>query len=645
VEVRQASADQVHRALRRSALVGIPASTLLALILGSSVPLPRRLTFVAFVWVADVVMFSTSGWYLRRRRRGELVDRCWQGPFSTCLLGLAWGSLSVIALPNAAHADLRSVCLLFACATSASYTVGTAARRLYFYSCQVPLLALTTIAFATSGDRASRLFGLAIPIYFGLMATMHNEVHALVVSELQLRERNEETNFRLREQATRDSLTGLANRGAFVEQLERAIDAARRDQTLIGVLYFDLDHFKFVNDSLGHRAGDDLLIEVAARVRSVMRSQDLLARLGGDEFTMLLDRLADSTEAVLIAGRVLAAFEEPFDFAGRCHRVSVSIGIATNTDVGDGAETLLSNADAALYRAKQGGRNRVETYDANLGASVQRRLDDEQDLRNALADDQIQAWFQPEVDLHTCRIVGAEALARWIHPSRGVIDAAQFMPLAEDVGLVFSIDDRVVTSAVELRAKLMSSGVDGDFRIWCNVSAGQLARVKPTERLTGLLQRTGCDPTLLGIEITETAILPDVQAAAREIAAARELGIKVALDDFGTGHSSLTLLHSLPFDRVKIDRSFVRELSGGGAGAAIVRSVLALGQELGLDVVAEGVETTDQVKLLRELGCRYVQGYLFARVLPSDELTRRLHAQQPAWARVPTDVSGTVPTP
>jgi len=191
----------------------------------------------------------------------------------------------------------------------------------------------------------------------------------------------------------------------------------------------------------------------------------------------------------------------------------------------------------------------------------------------------------------------------------------------------------------------MSSGVDADFRIWCNVSAGQLARVKPTERLTTLLERTGCDPTLLGIEITETAVLADVAAAAKELAAARAIGIKIALDDFGTGHSSLTLLHSLPFDRVKIDRSFVRELSGGGAGAAIVRSVLALGQELGLDVVAEGVETTDQVKLLRELGCRYVQGYLFARVLPSDELTRRLHGQQPAWARVPTDVSGPVPTP
>jgi diguanylate cyclase (GGDEF)-like protein len=628
VGVRQASGDQVNRALRLSALVGIPGSSLLVLILGSSVPLPRRLAFVAFVWVADVVMFSTSGWYLRRRRRGELIDHYWQGPFSACLLGLAWGSLAVIALPNARHGDLRSVCLLFACATSANHAVGTAARRLYFYACQVPLLCLTTIPFVVSGDRASRLLGLAIPIYFGLTAAMHNEVHSLVVSELQLRERNEETNGRLRDQAMRDSLTGLANRGAFVEQLERAIAAARRDQTLIGVLYFDLDHFKFVNDSLGHGAGDELLIEVAARVRSVMRSQDLLGRMGGDEFTMLLDRLSDSTEAVLIAGRVLASFAEPFDFAGRSHRVSASIGIATNIDAADSAETLLSNADAALYRAKQAGRNRVETYDVDLGAAVQRRLDDEQDLREALANDQIEAWFQPEVDLETGRIVGAEALARWIHPTRGVINAVHFMPLAEDVGLVFEIDNRIVTSALELRAGLKGSGIDDTFRIWCNVSAGQLARVKPTERLISLLERTGCDPTLIGIEITETAILADVAAAAHELAAAQRLGIKVALDDFGTGHSSLTLLHSLPFDRVKIDQTFVRELSRGGVAAAIVRSVLTLGHDLGLDVVAEGVETSDQAAQLRELGCRYAQGYLFARALPIDELTRRLHAQQ-----------------
>ncbi len=627
VAVRQASGDQVHRALRRSALAGIPASTLLALILGSSVPLSRRIAFMACVWVADIVMFTASGWYLRRRSRGELINNYWLGPLSTFGLGLAWGSVTLIALPNAHYAELRSVCLLFVCATAASYTVGTAARRLYFYSCLIPLLGPGTLVFLTSGDRTGRLFGLAMPIYFGLMATMHHEVHALVVSELQLRQRNDEANALLRRQALHDDLTGLANRGAFVEQLARAVSAARRDQTLIGVLYFDLDHFKFVNDSLGHAAGDELLIDVAARVRSVMRGQDLLARLGGDEFTMLLDRLRDNAEAVTIAERVRASFAEPFDVAGRHQYVTASIGVATNTHATETAEQLISNADAAQYRAKQSGRNRVEVYDVELGTVIQRRLAAEQGLRQALVADEIVAWFQPEVDLETGRIIGAEALARWIHPTRGVVDAAQFMPLAEDAGLVFSVDDKVVRGAVAARADLVGSGIDDSFRIWCNVSAGQLARVQPTDRFLALLERAGCAPNLIGIEITETAILSDVAAAAQELATARRLGIKVALDDFGTGHSSLTLLHSLPIDVVKIDQTFVAGLTTDDAAVAIVRSVLGLARDLGIEVVAEGVETTEQAQLLRGLGCRRAQGYLFGRAVPIDELARSLGAQ------------------
>ncbi len=629
VEVRQASTDQVNRALRRTALVGIPASTILALILESAVPLPRRLVFVGLVWLADITMFATSGRYLRRRNKGEVIDRYWIGPATCLLLGLAWASLSVVALPSTHHADLRSVCLVFLCATAASYTVGTAARRMYFYACITPLLVTTTFAFAASGDRVGRMFGLAIPIYFVLMTSMHHEVHALVISELQLRQRNDEANALLVEQTLQDNLTGLANRGAFVAQLERALAAAGRDQSLIGVMYFDLDRFKFVNDSLGHGAGDTLLIEVAARVCSVMRGQDLLARLGGDEFAVLLDRLGDSAEAVSIAQRVLAVFDDPFDIGGRAHRASASIGVATNLDPTDSAETLLSHADAALYRAKESGRDRVEMFDVELGAAIQRRADAERDLRDALANDEITAWFQPEVDLETGQIVGAEALARWIHPTRGLIEALHFIPLAEATGLVYAIDTKVVTSAVEVRASLMGTDVADTFRIWCNVSAGEMARVQPAERLAALLARTGCNPNMIGIEITETAILTDVAAAAREVAAARRLGVKIALDDFGTGHSSLTLLHSLPIDKVKIDQTFVRGITTDSRAVAIVRSVLMLSKDLGLDVVAEGVETIEQANVLRALGCRYAQGYLFARAVPIEELRRRLRIDPP----------------
>jgi EAL domain-containing protein (putative c-di-GMP-specific phosphodiesterase class I) len=301
---------------------------------------------------------------------------------------------------------------------------------------------------------------------------------------------------------------------------------------------------------------------------------------------------------------------------------------------------LLSHADAAQYRAKQGGRNRIEVFDIELRESIQRRLGDEQELRDALTRRDIVAWYQPEVELLTGRVVGAEALARWVHPDRGLLDAGQFVPLAEEAGLVFRLDDRIVTGAVHARAGLARAGIDPRFRIWCNVSSRQLTRAHPSERLSSVLSALQCDPSQIGIEITETAILPDVKAAAIEIAAARELGIKVALDDFGTGHSSLTLLRSLPIDRVKIDQTFVRELTRDANDAAIVRSVITLANDLGLEVVAEGVETPDQVEVLAGLGCKHAQGYLWAKALPIEQLTAHLTEQGTAQLGVPTPRTG-----
>lgn len=634
---RLACNDQVNRALMRSSLLGIPASALLALILGSSVSAQRRLIFVLLVSVADLVTFAGSIWYLSRRRRGEVVPRYWFGPFSMALTGLAWASLALIALPDARHGDLRAIYLLFVVGTSATNVVGAAARRLYYFTSQIPMLGVVGLTFVASGDRVTRLLGFAVPIYFIVMTSLHHEVHSVVISELQLQEQNDEANVQLRaantqlsQKALRDDLTGLANRAAFMDRLDAAVAAARRDGTMIGVLYLDVDRFKVINDSLGHAVGDMVLAQVAERIMKIIRGRDLLARLGGDEFTMLLDGVHGRAEAIAIAERVSGALAEPFSVAGRRFNVSASIGIATNLDVTDDGEALLSHADAAQYRAKQGGRNRIEVFDIELRESIQRRLGDEQELRDALARGDIVAWFQPEVELRTGQVVGAEALARWMHADRGMLAGAQFVPLAEEAGLVFTLDDRIVAGAVAARAGLALAGVDPSFRIWCNVSSGQLARPHPTERLVTLLSSAGCDPSQLGIEITETAILPDVKAAAREIAAARELGIKVALDDFGTGHSSLTLLRSLPIDRVKIDQTFVRELTRDANDTAIVRSVITLANDLGLEVVAEGVETPEQAHVLAQLGCQYAQGYLWARALPIEELTSRLIGQLPA---------------
>jgi diguanylate cyclase (GGDEF)-like protein len=629
--VRLACDDQVNRALLRSSLLGIPASILLALIIGTSVPAANRIAFVLFVSVADIATFIGSRWYLAQRKRGVVVHGYWFGPFGTALIGLSWASLAVFALPDASHTDLRAVYLIFVCGTSATYVVGAAARRLYYYASQVPMLLVVTVAFFATGDRSSMLLACAVPIYFGVMTSLHHEVHSLVISELELKERNDDTNVQLREansrlvvQTTRDDLTGLANRSAFMESLQRATIEARRSGTMIGVLYFDIDRFKVVNDSLGHGVGDLLLAKIASRLQLVMRSQDVLARLGGDEFTVLLDRIHGREEAVAIATRVADSFADPFEIAGRRFNVSASIGIATNLDGADDAESLLTHADAAQYRAKERGRNRIEVFDADLRESMQRRLGDEQEIRDALAAREIGAWFQPEVELATGRIVGAESLARWTHPDRGVLDAAQFVPLAEEAGLVYPLDDATVQCAVEARAALTVAGIHETFRIWCNVSAGQFTRARPTERLVALLDQSGCAASMIGLEITETAILSDVRAAAREIAVARELGIKVALDDFGTGHSSLTLLRSLPIDRVKIDQTFVRELGKDERATAIVRSVINVAKDLGIEVVAEGVETPEQADVLADLGCQFAQGYLWAKAMPIDELTGRL---------------------
>ena len=473
------------------------------------------------------------------------------------------------------------------------------------------MLGLVMIRCLSSGERVTTLLGLAVPIYFVVMASLHHEVHTVVVKELELRERNDETNARLveantrlTELAMRDPLTGLANRAAFIEHLERAVASARRKDTKIGVLYFDIDRFKVVNDSLGHAAGDELLTDVAHRVTDLLRTNDVLARLGGDEFTICLDGVESVAQAVVVARRIADAFIPPFRVAGRSLNVSASIGVATNYHVDDGAETLLSHADVAQYRAKQNGRNRVEVFDVELRESIQRRVDDEQELRDALALGQIVAYYQPQFDLVTRAIVGAEALARWKHPERGVLAAGAFVPLAEESGIVFALDGKIIGDAVNARVRLRDQGLDDSFRIWCNISARQLARGAPAEQLTALLARAGCSPSAIGIELTETAVLPDVHAAAVHIGQARRLGVTVALDDFGTGHSSLTLLRSLEIDAVKIDRSFVQDITYDSTDAAIVRSVILLAHDLGLNVVAEGVETEEQAEMLVQLGCR-----------------------------------------
>ncbi len=638
--------DQANRSLLRSAPVGPPAAFVLALTLGDAVPWSRRLVFVAAVSLVNVFGFVSALFYLRRRRAGGGSSQRWAAPTYGFALGVAWSSIALVGFPSAHHVELRTVIALFIAGVSATNIVSAAGMRSLFWSTQLPLVGIPTVIYLASNERVTRLLGVSMPIYLLVMIVLYLEVNRTVVSEIELKHvnadliadltaqqaRTDEANLQLREAnealtelAMRDHLTGLANRAAFLERLEAAMSMARRSQHVVGVIYFDVDRFKIVNDSLGHGTGDDLLVGLAQRVQSVLRPNDVLGRLGGDEFVVLLDNLADSYEAVIVAHRIRDALRTPFELGGRAVPVTVSFGVATTLHQGDGAADLLRHADAAQYSAKQGGRDRVEVFDIDLRARVERRLDLERELGDALRTGAIIPWFQPQIDLDTGAVVGAEALARWQHPERGLLGAPEFLPFAEEVGLIVHIDEQVMAQAIRARVALAEAGVDPSFRMWCNISPRQLTRGQPVQRLATFLELVGCDASGIGVEITETGVLVDTEAAARELTVARRLGVRVALDDFGTGHSSLTLLRELPIDEVKIDRSFVRDFVHDPADAAIVAGVTDLAHRLGLAVIAEGVEEAEQETALRALRCERAQGFRYGRPLPLEALFDTLH--------------------
>ena len=387
-EVRLACFDQVNRSTRRGALAGPVAAVMLVVIFGRAVSITGMVEWAVVVTLTTGITLWSSELYLRKRRRGEAVGRWIAGPVTAGLSGFSWASLPLFVFPSASHYDLRAIYLIFLCAISAVNAVGTAACRSYFFPFQIALLLPIDIVCLTADDRPTQLLGLVIPLFFAVMVVVHQEVHTVVLSELHLRERNGEANQQLRtlnsqlgEIALRDDLTRSANRVAFVDALANAAAEIGRGGGIVGVVFLDLDRFKVVNDSLGHQAGDELLVQVAERIRGILREGDVLARLGGDEFTVLLRGLADAEEAVEAARRILRTFESPFVVAGRHVVVTASVGV-TATDRADvGPQDLLYQADRAQYQAKENGRNRVERFVPALHPMSRRRLDHEEALR------------------------------------------------------------------------------------------------------------------------------------------------------------------------------------------------------------------------------------------------------------------------
>jgi diguanylate cyclase (GGDEF)-like protein len=745
---RAACLDQVIRALRRSALLGLPASVIMVLIVGSSVPLPARLVFVALVWLADIVCFVAAGSYLRRRACGETIEQYWLGPLSVGFIGFAWASLALIGLPDADHADLRAIYLLFVCAVSCTYVVGAAARRLYFYVSAVPLFVPVMVVFVSSPDRPTRLLGLAIPIYFAVMASMHHEVHSVVVSEIELRERHDLANEQIRStvsllsatldstadgilvvdregamtlwnerfahmwqipaavmasrddastiqyvldqlvrpdlflakvrelydqpdaeshdtldfidgrvferysqpqyvdgqvvgrvwtfrdvtervelvnqlshQAFHDNLTGLANRALLRDRIEHALARARRSAATVAVLFCDVDRFKMVNDTMGHDCGDTLLTQIATRLVANLRDGDTAARLGGDEFAIVIEE-AGADDATTLAQRLLEVLREPFVIRGEEVPVRVSIGIAdTRNEVLD-VDELLCRADIAMYAAKGRGRDRYESFQTAMQAELAARHEPYGDLRQALLRNELVVYYQPLIDLATKRIDSFEALVRWQHPTRGLIPPDDFIPLAEETGLIIDLGRFVLQQACRHIADWRTVAKSNELSVSVNVSSHQLYDDRFVNDVATALQDSGLPATALTLELTETALLANSDQVHDRLNALKQLGIRIAIDDFGTGYSSLAYLRAFPIDFLKIDRSFVNELNDhhDGQGEDMIRSIIGIGHNLQLEVVAEGIERPSQLSALLAAGCNTGQGYLFAKPVPADEI-------------------------
>jgi len=424
-------------------------------------------------------------------------------------------------------------------------------------------------------------------------------------------------------QAYHDLLTHLPNRALLKDRLNLAITHARRNKRKLAAMFLDLDRFKLVNDTLGHSMGDRLLKAVAKRLQSCLRSGDTLSRFGGDEFTLLLPEVRTRDDVVVIAEKILNRLSEPFVIDGHELFVGASIGIAMYPEAGDSGEALIQNADIAMYHVKGRGKNGYQFFSEEMNHQFSTRLSLERELRNGLIQGEFEVYYQPQVSLQTGAITGVEALVRWRHGIRGMIEPREFLPLAEETGLIMQIDEFVQRQAFHDVAALQRAGL-GDISVSVNLSALQMEQEGFVERFVSSLQASGLPPECAKLEITENTLMQDMEVIVPKLKAIRELGVRIAVDDFGTGYSSLSYLHQFPINTLKIDRSFVGDIRAEQGDASIIDAIVAMARGLHLDLIAEGVENRTQLKYLQQQGCEEVQGFIFSPAVPATDLVELL---------------------
>ncbi|OIP08014.1 MAG: hypothetical protein AUK53_10800 [Betaproteobacteria bacterium CG2_30_59_46] len=434
----------------------------------------------------------------------------------------------------------------------------------------------------------------------------------------------------LEHQANYDTLTGLPNRNLLQDRLGQTLAYVRRHERELALLFIDLDYFKNINDSLGHNAGDRLLKLVAVRLAGCVREGDTVSRQGGDEFVVILSDVAAEEDATLVTQKILHAMSEPFDVDGRELYVTCSIGIALYPKDGGDSETLLKNADAALYRAKDLGRNNAQFYAAEMNLKAMERLTLEDGLRHALEHNEFVVHYQPQVDLRTGEIIGMEALVRWQHPEQGLVSPARFIPVAEESGLIVPLGEWVLRTACIQNKAWQRAGLR-PISVAVNLSARQFRQPNLVEVVVGILRETGLDPAHLELEVTESLVMQNVEVTIATLGRLKAMGIKLSIDDFGTGYSSLSYLKRFPIDTLKIDQSFVRDITTDPDDAAIAKTIISMAHDLQLRVIAEGVETEEQKSFLQQRHCDEMQGYFFSRPVPAEDfevlLRERKHLQ------------------
>jgi len=463
--------------------------------------------------------------------------------------------------------------------------------------------------------------GEVFPVWQTISAVRNKEGKVIqyisIFSDITEKKLSEERIFHL---AHYDVLTALPNRAAFTEQLERSMLHAKRNGTKLALLFLDVDHFKLINDASGHSAGDQLLKHIGQCLTSQVRAGDVVSRLGGDEFTLMLPEIQSNQDAVLVADKVLKAISKPFEYEQADVVVTASIGISIYPDDATDASVLLKHADVAMYRAKDQGRNNYQFFTEEMNTRALERLSLESALRKALENEEFLLHYQPQVSLETGEIVGLEALVRWQHPEQGLVSPAVFIPVAEESGLIVPLGEWVLRTACLQLKKWMETDI-GPVRLAVNLSARQIMRQNLVQLVESIVAETGIDPQFLELELTESMIMEHLSETIETMHALRAMGVHLAIDDFGMGYSSMSYLKRFPINKLKIDQSFVRDIASDPDDAAIVTATIALGHSLNLVVIAEGVETEEQLNFLKDKDCEQMQGYFFSRPLTVEDAT------------------------